>query len=198
MDFIDVLVILLSYLAGCFNTGYYYVRLAHKQDIRSVGTKVTGAYNVSRLAGKKGFIITFIGDALKGGLAVLLCHYLAVGELVTLLCIFMVLAGHIFPFQLQFRGGKGLSTAFGAFLIFDPKVILIWLAASIIFFPFIRKYTVTVLFALMFLPFGMFIFDYSYMAIVFFILYATLILFACRSNLKDFIKDRAYHGRNNN
>lgn len=195
MGYTGIIALILSYLLGCFNTGYYYVRLVHKQDIRTIGTKVTGAYNVSRLAGKKGFIVTFIGDALKGAIAVLICRFLSSGDTVLLLGILLVLAGHIFPFQLNFRGGKGLSTAFGAFLLFDPTVILMWLIASIIFFPFVRGYTVTVLFALGFLPFELFIFDYPYKVIIFFIIYAALIAFACRSNLKEFIKARAYHGR---
>jgi len=197
MGYTDIIAIVLSYLLGCINTGYYYVRLIHKQDIRTIGTKVTGAYNVSRLAGKKGFIITFTGDALKGAIAVLICRFLAVDDTVLLLCILLVITGHIFPFQLNFKGGKGLSTAFGAFLLFDPIVILMWLVASIVFFPFVRRYTVTVLFALVFLPFELFIFDYPYKIIFFFILYAALIVFACRSNLQEFIKERAYHGRNN-
>lgn len=195
MDYTDIFAIAICYLLGCINTGYYYVRLVHKQDIRSIGTKVTGAYNVSRLSGKKGFIITFIGDALKGAFAVLLCRYLSDSETVLMLGILMVLAGHIFPFQLRFRGGKGLSAAFGAFMTFNPQIIFLWLAASIILFPLIRKYTVTVLFALMFLPLELFIFDFSYKVILFFILYAALIIFACRSNMQEFIKDRAYHGK---
>jgi glycerol-3-phosphate acyltransferase PlsY len=198
MDYSDILVIVISYLLGCINTGYYYVRLIHKEDIRTIGTKVTGAYNVSRISGKKGFIITFIGDALKGALTVLLCRALAVSDIVVMLCILMVLAGHILPFQLKFRGGKGLSTAFGAFIAFNPVIILFWLAASIVFFPLVRRYTVTVLFALMFLPFELFIFDYPYKIIIFFILYAVLIIFACRSNFQEFIRQRAYHGKNNN
>lgn len=197
MGYADILAIVLSYLLGCINTGYYYVRLMHKQDIRTIGTKVTGAYNVSRLAGKKGFIVTFLGDALKGALAVLLCCLIASTELILLLCILMVLAGHIFPFQLAFKGGKGLSTAFGAFLAFNPIIILMWLLSSIVFFPFVRKYTITVLFALMILPLELFIFDFSYRTIIFFILYAFLIEFACRSNLQEFIRERAYHGRSN-
>lgn len=197
MGYTDIIAIVLSYLLGCINTGYYYVRLVHKQDIRTIGTKVTGAYNVSRLAGKKGFVVTFIGDALKGAIVVLICRFMAVADTVLLLSILLVLAGHIFPFQLKFRGGKGLSTAFGAFLLFNPIIILMWFVASIVFFPFVRRYTVTVLFALVFLPFELFIFDYPYKIIFFFILYAVLIVFACRSNLQEFIKERAYHGRNN-
>lgn len=195
MDFKDIAAIIVSYLIGCFNTGYYYVRLFHREDIREIGTKVTGAYNVSRIAGKKGFIITFLGDALKGALVVFLCRILKLEDPVMLLCILMVLLGHIFPFQLRFQGGRGLSTAFGAFLAFHPVVILYWLITSIICFMLIRRYTVTCLSALILLPVELFILDYPPVVILFFLLYMLTIIYACRDNLKDFLKERAYQGR---
>ncbi len=194
MDFMDIVAMLLSYLIGCLNTGYYYVRLLYKMDIRTLGTKVTGAYNVSRLAGWKGFVVTFLGDALKGILVVCLCRLLKLEDFVTMLCILMVILGHIFPFQLRFQGGKGLSTAFGAFLIFHPEIIIVWLITSIICFPFIRRYTITCLSALVLLPLELFILDYSSELVLFFLLYVIVLLYACRINIKEYLKERAYHG----
>lgn len=194
MEMKDIIMIILSYLLGCICTGYYYVRLFHKKDIRDIGTKVTGAYNVSRLSGRKGFIITFAGDAVKGALPVLLCRLLGLSDITILFCIFMVLLGHILPVQLKFKGGKGLSTAFGAFLAFHPLIILLWLVTSVLLFPLVRRYTITCLFALSLLPLVLFIADYSPEVILFFILYALLILYAGRSNLKDYINERAYQG----
>lgn len=195
MDFMNISVIILSYLLGCFNTGYYYVRFIYRKDVRTVGTNVTGAVNVSRISGKKGFIITFLGDALKGAIAVLLCRILLLSDIVTLVCILMVITGHILPIQLKFKGGKGLSTAFGAFLAFHPMVILFWLITSIVFFPFVRRYTVTCLFALTLLPLEIFIFDFPMTMIIFFVVYTILIIFACRGNFKEYINERAYQGK---
>lgn len=195
MDYRDIAVIIVSYLIGCFNTGYYYVRLFHREDIRTIGTKVTGAYNVSRIAGKKGFVITFLGDAAKGALVVFLCRLLKLEDPVMLLCILLVLLGHIFPPQLRFQGGRGLSTAFGAFLAFHPVVILYWLITSIICFLLIRRYTVTCLSALILLPVELFILDYPPFVILFFLLYMIAIIYACKETLRDFLKERAYQGR---
>lgn len=194
MSIKDIIFIVLSYGFGCFNTGYYYVRLFHNQDIREIGTNVTGAYNVSRFSGKKGFIITFLGDSMKGALVVLLCRMMDLTEIVTLSCILTVILGHIYPIQLRFKGGKGLSTALGAFLAFHPLIVFSWLITFLIFLPLIRRYTISCLFALMLIPLWLFIADFPILNIVFFILYALLILSACRSNLYEFIHDRAYQG----
>jgi len=57
----NIIIILLCYLLGCFNTGYYYIRFAYKTDIRDIGTTAAGARNAGRVGGVKGFIITLLG-----------------------------------------------------------------------------------------------------------------------------------------
>ncbi len=185
--------VLVSYGLGCFNSGYYYTRLIYKKDIRDVGTNVTGAMNVSRLAGKKGFLITFLGDALKGALVVFLARSLALGQRGILFCILAVLLGHIFPIQLHFQGGKGMSTIFGALLAYQPFMILLLFLTCLAFYPFIRRYTITGLYALLLFPLELFLADYSMAVVLFTLIYAVLIIYACRSNVKEYIKDRAYH-----
>jgi len=198
MELMDILIIILSYLLGCFNTGYYYMRIFYKQDIRNVGTNVTGATNVSKVAGKKGFIITFLGDALKGALTVLLCRIFMLNDTITMISILMVIIGHIFPFQLKFRGGKGISTVTGAFLMYHPMLMVFLLVTCGVLLPFLRRNTVTSLFALLLLPLELFIADYPIKMIGFILIYALVIVYACRSNVKDFIDKRAYQGRAKN
>lgn len=66
-----------AYLLGCFNTGYYLVRMMTGQDVRTLASGGTGSRNVGRLLGAKGFVLTLIGDAGKGMAAVWLGQYLA-------------------------------------------------------------------------------------------------------------------------
>ena len=198
MELEYLIIAIVSYLLGCFNMGYYYVRLFYKKDIRRFGTNVTGAYNVSRIAGKKGFIITFAADAAKGAFAVLLSRMIGWNDTMLLLSILMVLLGHIFPFQLNFRGGKGLSTALGAFLAFSPVIVGFWLITFLCFLPFIRKYTVSCLSALALLPLELFVANYSEQTVYFFVAYSIVILYACRYNLIEYIKIRAYYGSKKN
>jgi glycerol-3-phosphate acyltransferase PlsY len=184
---------LISYIIGCINTGYYYTRLIYNKDIREVGTNVTGAMNVSRLAGKTGFIITFLGDGIKGALVVLLARSLNLPEWVSMLCILMVLLGHIAPVQLHFQGGKGMSTIFGALLAYQPMFILMLFLTCVVFYPFVRRFTITSLYAFLLFPLEVFLADYSITAVLFTLAYAVLIIFACRSNVKEYLKEKAFH-----
>jgi len=189
----SIVLIIISYLLGCFNTGYYYAHLFYHKDIREIGTSVTGAMNVSRLAGRKGFILTFLGDAFKGAFVVFLSQSLMLPEWAVLLCILMVLLGHIFPIQLHFQGGKGMSTIFGALLIFQPSLILILFLACVVIFPFVRRYTITSLYALLIFPLELFLLNHSTIVVIYTALYSALIIFACRSNIKEYLKEKAYH-----
>ncbi len=119
-----LLIVAGSYLLGCLSTGYYLARLRTGRDIRSVGSGSTGGTNVGRLLGKGGFAVTMAGDALKGALAVGLGVYAGLAPWLRVAVILAVVAGHIFPIQLGFRGGKGLATALGAMLVFDYRLAL--------------------------------------------------------------------------
>lgn len=188
-----IISVLVSYGLGCFNTGYYYTRLLYKKDIREIGTKVTGAMNVSRLVGKKGFLITFLGDALKGAMVVFLARSLALPQWGILLCILSVLLGHIFPIQLHFQGGKGMSSIFGALLAYQPFMILLLFLTCLAFYPFVRRYTITSLYAFLLFPLELFLTDFSMTVVLFALVYAALIFYACRSNIKEYLKEKAYH-----
>lgn len=112
---------LTAYLLGSIPFGYLLVRFVKKEDIRSKGSGNIGATNVLR-SGSKGLgALTFLLDALKGYLAVLLIRSMSgnVRDIVAVAALFAVL-GHIFPVWLSFRGGKGVATAFGVFLALAP------------------------------------------------------------------------------
>lgn len=104
--------------------------MRHKvgDDIRETGSGGTGATNVSRRAGKAAGVFTLILDALKGSIAVLVARvllndgpgvdwYVAAAAVATLV-------GHIFPVWLGFRGGKGVATGVGVFVILAPVALL--------------------------------------------------------------------------
>lgn len=115
----DILVIGLSYMIGCFSTGYYLTRFWTGADIRKTGSGATGARNVGRLLGRIGFVITFLGDLAKGLVAVWLASVLTRQHWVITASLLAVVIGHIWPVQLGFNGGKGIATAFGGGLFFD-------------------------------------------------------------------------------
>lgn len=134
-----LLILLISYLLGCFTTGYYLVRLLTGQDIRVVSSGNVGSRNVGRLLGAKGFILTFIGDAGKGMLAVWLAHHLGGGELLATAAVVAVTAGHIWPVQLRFRGGKGFATFVGGMILLDLRLLLLGMACAALLYPLLRR-----------------------------------------------------------
>ena len=120
-----------AYLLGSVPTGYLLVKLFRHEDIRSVGSGNIGATNVLRSGGKGLGAATFLLDVLKGAAAVKLGAYLASILLPNMpfrdaqaLAAVCAVLGHMFPVWLHFRGGKGVATGFGVFLVAAPLAAL--------------------------------------------------------------------------
>ncbi len=119
------LILLGAYLLGSLPFSYWMVRLTRGIDVRSVGSGNAGATNVLRAAGKGPAILALVLDALKGTAAVLLAeHFTSSKELAAWCCLAAVL-GHMYPWLLRFRGGKGVATAAGALGRLMPGTLLI-------------------------------------------------------------------------
>jgi glycerol-3-phosphate acyltransferase PlsY len=146
-----VLVIIIAYFIGSMPFGYLIVRIREGGDIRETGSGGTGATNVSRRAGKAAGVITLLFDALKGAAAVVIARTilglsnLSLGASVSghfyenlgavtganaqnanwwlAAAAIAVILGHIFPVWLGFRGGKGVATGVGVFLVLAPIAV---------------------------------------------------------------------------
>jgi acyl phosphate:glycerol-3-phosphate acyltransferase len=119
-----------SYLLGSIPFGYLLVRMIRGEDVRRSGSGNIGATNVSRISPVLG-ILTLLLDAAKGTGAVALSYVVAdrtvaipTLEQLALGALFAVI-GHMFPVWLKFRGGKGVATGMGAFVLIAPKAVLI-------------------------------------------------------------------------
>lgn len=125
------IVLIAAYLLGSIPFGYLIVRARAGADIRETGSGGTGATNVSRRAGKGAGVLTLILDALKGGGAILIGTLILGNSFwaITGAAIF-VIVGHMFPIWLGFRGGKGVATGIGVFLVLAPFAVM---AAGVIF-----------------------------------------------------------------
>jgi glycerol-3-phosphate acyltransferase PlsY len=123
----SALVIVLAYLLGSIPFGYLIVRLRGRGDVRAVGSGGTGATNVTRSAGRWAGLLTLALDALKGALAIVLARSLLTdgfGSNWTIAAAGVaVIIGHCFPVWLKFRGGKGVATGMGVFLVLAPIVV---------------------------------------------------------------------------
>lgn len=126
------LLLALCYLVGAIPTGVILTRLAGRGDVRQAGSGNIGATNVYRVAGRKLGILTLIGDCLKGLLPLLWIvqsgawspEQVALAAAVTFL-------GHLYPVYLGFKGGKGVATALGIFLVLSPLAVAIALVAFV-------------------------------------------------------------------
>ena len=130
----DLAVLVAAYAIGCFATGYYLVRWRTGTDVRRQGTGSVGATNAARMMGKGAFTAVALGDMAKGALAVALGRWLGDAGSMPALAAIAVVVGHLWPAQLGFRGGKGVSTAFGAALVLSPPVALWALAIAALAF----------------------------------------------------------------
>jgi len=114
-----------SYLLGSIPFGYILVRIFRREDVRRTGSGNIGATNVARTSPMLG-VLTLTLDALKGLAAVLITRSLFPGQ--TMLqgtAALMAILGHMFPVWLRFRGGKGVATGLGSFVVLVPKTVLL-------------------------------------------------------------------------
>ncbi len=115
-----LIAILIGYAFGCIQSAYLVSTIYGKIDIREHGTGNAGASNITAIMGwKYGVMVAFI-DALKGAVAVWVAHAIFpdIPSLPYLAGIAAII-GHIFPFYLKFRGGKGVATLVG--IVFGLK-----------------------------------------------------------------------------
>jgi len=112
-----------GYLAGSIPTGVILSKLFGTKDIRQEGSRNIGATNVYRVSGAKLGILTLLGDVLKGFIPVALTCFLMDSEMWIAAVAFFTFLGHLFPIFLKFRGGKGVATALGIFLVIAPLMV---------------------------------------------------------------------------
>ena len=119
-----LITVIIAYLIGSIPFGYLIVRTKGGGDVRQTGSGGTGATNVSRRAGKAAGVLTLLLDAAKGAGAVLIAQSVSGSVWVKAAAAIAVIVGHIFPVWLGFRGGKGVATGVGVFLVLAPIALL--------------------------------------------------------------------------
>lgn len=116
--------LIIAYLLGSFPAGYLIALRQKGIDIREVGVRNMGAGNVIREVGKWPGAITGICDVGKGALAVYIAQVLGSSQPWVLAAAVVVVLGHNYPLFIGFKGGKGIATVLGAFLVLSPFATL--------------------------------------------------------------------------
>ena len=137
LSLIHLAFILAAYLLGSFSSAITLCAIMGYPDPRSQGSNNPGATNVMRIAGKKAAAVTLLGDLLKGFIPVLVAHFIFDNSFTAALTGFAAFLGHCFPIYYQFKGGKGVATAFGFILAFHwisgLIIVGIWLTVAKVF-----------------------------------------------------------------
>src|SRR4030043_295592 len=122
---IGIFIALFGYLLGSVPTGLLLTKLFSKIDPRKMGSKSIGATNIFRTAGKGLGILTLVGDLLKGTVPVFIAIQWGESDLWIAIAGLTAILGHVFPIFLGFKGGKGVATALGIYLVISPVAVVI-------------------------------------------------------------------------
>ncbi|MEA3363427.1 MAG: glycerol-3-phosphate 1-O-acyltransferase PlsY [Thermodesulfobacteriota bacterium] len=179
------LLILAAYLIGAIPTGVILTRLVGGEDIRSAGSGNIGATNVYRVAGRKLGVVTLVGDCLKGVIPLLIAqqgfNLPEYGIALVALAAFM---GHCYPVYLGFKGGKGVATALGIFLVLSPLSVL----AVLIIFAFTlwkwRYISLASISAAAIIPLLVLLFEGSFALFLTTLIIAALVIWKHRENIE--------------
>jgi glycerol-3-phosphate acyltransferase PlsY len=178
--------VFIAYFLGCFATGYYLVRARTGRDLREIESGSTGARNVNRVLGKSDCLLTGLGDMAKGALAVwFAAEFTNHNRWVMALAVLAVVAGHVWPAQLRFRGGKGVATSFAALLLFDYRVALTILVVFLCGLAVTRKSLFPAMLAYVCLPLADGWFHRAGLTATLMTVLSAMILFAHRKNIGE-------------
>jgi glycerol-3-phosphate acyltransferase PlsY len=172
-----------AYMLGCFTAGYYLVRYCTGKDVREIGSGSVGAKNVNRVLGLGGFFLTLLFDFGKGALAIFAARHFTADDNLIAMVMLAVVAGHVWPAQLRFHGGKGMATALGCLMVCDPRLAVAFVVMFLCLFVLMRKTVLPGLLALAGVPLAGKLFDHNPAEVIQLSILAALVLLAHRKNI---------------
>jgi acyl phosphate:glycerol-3-phosphate acyltransferase len=152
MNALPWLIVPAAYFLGGISPGYWLVRLRTGGDVRTQGSGATGATNAARMLGRGGFALVLFLDAVKGAIAALSARAVGLEGGWEFAAAVAVIAGHVWPIQLGFRGGRGLGPLLGAWLTLAPLAIGICLVIAGVAWAISKRRIPSGLFGALFLP----------------------------------------------
>lgn len=183
----NLIVAVVAYLIGSVSFAVIVSSVMGLADPRSYGSKNPGATNVLRSGNKTAAILTLLGDAFKGWLAVwLVGHFGArygLDDDAIALAAIAVFLGHLYPVFFRFKGGKGVATAAGVLLAINPVLGLATMLTWLIIAFFFRYSSLAALAAAVFAPlFDGFLFGANVIALAI-VAMSSLLIWRHRGNI---------------
>ncbi|MCG2789464.1 MAG: glycerol-3-phosphate 1-O-acyltransferase PlsY [Actinomycetia bacterium] len=199
--FYKIIFIIAAYLFGSIPIAYIWYKAKTGGDIREQGSGNVGGTNIARTVGATAGVITILIDVLKGFLPIMAVYFLFPDDLILVaITTVMVVLGHNYSIYLNFKGGKGISTSFGAIIglcsfplagstvlirILPMIIILaVWLLIFIIF----RIVSLSSLIAAVATPLSFYFSKYPLAIVIAAIFLFILTFIAHRDNIKRLIK----------
>ncbi|AYY59786.1 glycerol-3-phosphate 1-O-acyltransferase PlsY [Burkholderia multivorans] len=172
-----LLAALIAYLIGSVSFAVIVSAAMGLADPRSYGSRNPGATNVLRSGNKKAAILTLIGDAFKGWIAVWLARRYGLPDVAIAWVAIAVFIGHLYPVFFRFQGGKGVATAAGVLLAVHPVLGLATALTWLIIAFFFRYSSLAALVAAVFAPlFDVFLFGTNHNPIAWAVLAMSVLL----------------------
>ena len=181
------LLIIFSYLLGSISAAILTCKIMGLPDPRSQGSRNPGATNVLKIGGKKAAFLTLLGDALKGLMPVLIGVSLGLDELSLALIAFAAFIGHLYPVFFQFKGGKGVATAFGVFIGLNWQIAVLVLITWLIIVKLFKLSSLGALVTAMLTPAYFYFIDGSLYFSILSVVLSIFLIYAHRSNIINII-----------
>lgn len=137
----NIIIVILSYLIGAIPFSVILVKLFHNKDLVNEGSGNAGALNSYEVSGNKitGTLVMLL-DLFKGAFVVLIYHFFFNNNFnVLLIASIWVVIGHNLSIFLKFKGGRGLATAAGLFLLINPYLLFTWIIMWVAGYYIIKK-----------------------------------------------------------
>ncbi len=184
-----ILLVISAYFIGNISFAYILGKLLTKKDVRDYGSGNAGTTNAIRAFGKKIGIFVFLGDVLKGVVAVILGRYL-LGQTGAYLAGAFVIIGHNWPVFLNFRGGKGVATTIGVMVFVNLKLTLICVIIGVIIIIFTRTVSMGSILGMASVPLVsiLFIRPMTWDLFLFTVFVASMSIYRHKDNIKRLIK----------
>ncbi len=184
--------LLVAYLLGSLSFAIIVSKFMKMDDPRNYGSNNAGATNVMRSGNKKAAAFTLLGDFLKGLIVVLIARFLMRGidggDAIVGICGVLVVIGHIFPIFFKFKGGKGVATAIGVLLGFNPILALLVVVSWFVVFKITRVSSLSAILATLLSPLYAYVLfqNTSYFGAT--LMIAVIVIFKHQSNIVRLIK----------
>ena len=176
---------LCSYIIGTFLTAYVIAK-SKGIDLSKEGSGNFGARNIGRIVGSWAFIVTMLGDGLKGAAVVLAGYALGFSMVTVVIGLIFTVLGHVYPFWREFKGGKGVATGIGG-LIFVLPIGALLLAVGFLLILVITRSTTKGMLGAFAVYAGYFIYEWSPASIAV-IIVIFLVIWANRENIAEKIR----------